>query len=57
MHYFAKGITVNGVAPALIQDTKMLPGANEEIAKSEFPVSPISNFLKPSKAAIQEEVN
>lgn len=33
--YAAKGITVNGVAPALIQDTTMLPGANEELAKSE----------------------
>jgi hypothetical protein len=26
---------VNGVAPALIQDTAMLPGNNEELAKSE----------------------
>lgn len=34
--YCSKGITVNGVAPALIQDTKMLPGSNEELAKSEW---------------------
>jgi NAD(P)-dependent dehydrogenase (short-subunit alcohol dehydrogenase family) len=33
--YSKAGITVNGVAPALIQDTKMLPGNNEELAKSE----------------------
>ncbi|KAF2803418.1 3-oxoacyl-reductase [Mytilinidion resinicola] len=31
--YAKKGITVNGVAPALIQETKMLPGSNEELAK------------------------
>lgn len=29
------GITVNGIAPALIQDTAMLPGSNDELAKSE----------------------
>jgi hypothetical protein len=29
---------VNGVAPALIQDTAMLPGKNEELAKSESDV-------------------
>lgn len=33
--YAKKGITVNGIAPALIQDTKMLPGNNEELSKSE----------------------
>ena len=33
--YSKAGITVNGVAPALIQDTAMLPGKNEEFAKSE----------------------
>jgi hypothetical protein len=33
--YHAKsGITVNGVAPALIQETTMLPGNNEELANS-----------------------
>jgi 3-oxoacyl-[acyl-carrier protein] reductase len=32
--YAKKGITVNGIAPALIQDTKMLPGSNEELSKS-----------------------
>ncbi|KAF1937883.1 putative short-chain dehydrogenase/reductase [Clathrospora elynae] len=31
--YAKKGITVNGVAPALISDTKMLPGSQEELAK------------------------
>ncbi|KAL5429753.1 hypothetical protein PMIN06_008148 [Paraphaeosphaeria minitans] len=31
--YARKGITVNGVAPALIEQTKMLPGSNEELLK------------------------
>ncbi|OCL12229.1 NAD(P)-binding protein, partial [Glonium stellatum] len=31
--YCSKGITVNGVAPALIQETRMLPGSSEELAK------------------------
>jgi NAD(P)-dependent dehydrogenase (short-subunit alcohol dehydrogenase family) len=34
--YAKKGITVNGIAPALIQDTKMLPGSNDELSKSRF---------------------
>jgi 3-oxoacyl-[acyl-carrier protein] reductase len=34
--YAKKGITVNGIAPALIQDTKMLPGSSEELSKSMF---------------------
>ena len=34
--YAKNGITVNGVAPALIKDTKMLPGSNEELSKSEY---------------------
>lgn len=34
--YSKKGITVNGVAPALIQETAMLPGSNEELASSEY---------------------
>lgn len=34
--YSKAGITVNGVAPALIQGTAMLPGTNEELAKSEL---------------------
>lgn len=34
--YSKSGITVNGVAPALIQDTAMLPGSNEELANSKF---------------------
>jgi hypothetical protein len=32
--YAKIGITVNGVAPALIADTKMLPGNPEELARS-----------------------
>jgi NAD(P)-dependent dehydrogenase (short-subunit alcohol dehydrogenase family) len=32
--YAKTGVTVNGVAPALIQETTMLPGSNEELAKS-----------------------
>ncbi len=32
--YGPKGIMVNGVAPALITGTKMLPGNPEELAKS-----------------------
>jgi len=36
--YAKKGITVNGIAPALISGTKLLPGQNEELAKSEFPI-------------------
>jgi len=42
--YAKKGITVNGVAPALIQETKMLPGdgdANGELVKSKL----IRDFL------------
>ncbi|CZR56198.1 related to 3-ketoacyl-acyl carrier protein reductase [Phialocephala subalpina] len=31
--YAKSGVTVNGVAPALIQDTTMLPGNNEDLAK------------------------
>jgi hypothetical protein len=34
--YSKSGVTVNGVAPALIQDTTMLPGNNEELAKSMY---------------------
>ena len=34
--YAKTGVTVNGVAPALIQETTMLPGNNEELAKSMF---------------------
>lgn len=33
--YAKKGITVNGVAPALIRDTKMLPGSQEALAESK----------------------
>jgi 3-oxoacyl-[acyl-carrier protein] reductase len=34
--YAKKGITVNGVAPALIEETKMLPGASAELAASKL---------------------
>jgi len=34
--YAKKGITVNGVAPALIMDTKMLPGSSDELAQSKW---------------------
>ena len=40
--YAKKGITVNGVAPALIGETKMLPGGNEELAKSTYNASALS---------------
>ncbi|KAB2578584.1 Short-chain dehydrogenase/reductase SDR [Lasiodiplodia theobromae] len=45
--YAAKGITVNGVAPALIQDTTMLPGANEELAKK----LPVGRLGRPEEIA------
>ena len=32
--YVTKGITINGIAPALIEHTKMLPGSSEELSKS-----------------------
>ena len=35
--YCDKGITVNGVAPALITGTNMLPTDSEELKKSMFP--------------------
>ena len=34
--YGARGITVNGIAPALIGGTKMLPGEPEELKKSKW---------------------
>lgn len=34
--YCKKGITVNGVAPALIEHTAMLPGGSEELKASKF---------------------
>ena len=37
--YAKMGITVNGVAPALIGETKMLPGGDEELAKSMYNAS------------------
>jgi 3-oxoacyl-[acyl-carrier protein] reductase len=35
--YGKKGITVNGVAPALIEETKMLPGSTELAASESAP--------------------
>ncbi len=35
--YGKKGITVNGVAPALIEETKMLPGSTELAASKSAP--------------------
>lgn len=34
--YCKKGITVNGVAPALIENTAMLPGGSEELKASKL---------------------
>jgi 3-oxoacyl-[acyl-carrier protein] reductase len=34
--YCSKGITVNGVAPALIEHTTMLPGGSEELKASVY---------------------
>ncbi|KAK7712987.1 hypothetical protein SLS57_007548 [Botryosphaeria dothidea] len=45
--YATKGITVNGIAPALIQDTAMLPGSNEELAKR----IPVGRLGKPEEIA------
>ena len=36
--YAKRGITINGVAPALITGTSMLPGTNEELEMSKSPV-------------------
>lgn len=33
-----KGITVNAIAPALIEETAMLPGGNDGLAKSKYSV-------------------
>lgn len=41
------GITVNGIAPALIADTKMLPGKNDELAKR----IPVRRLGKPEEIA------
>lgn len=43
--YCAKGITVNGVAPALIQDTAMLPGGSEELTMSKPHIPRLSMHL------------
>jgi 3-oxoacyl-[acyl-carrier protein] reductase len=34
--YGKRGITVNGVAPALIEETKMLPGSTADLAARTF---------------------
>ncbi|MCJ1443503.1 MAG: hypothetical protein MMC23_004001 [Stictis urceolatum] len=45
--YSKKGITVNGVAPALIEETTMLPGGNEELTKK----IPLRRLGKPIEIA------
>ncbi|ETI20371.1 hypothetical protein G647_08406 [Cladophialophora carrionii CBS 160.54] len=45
--YAKKGITVNGVAPALIEETKMLPGASAELAARV----PVGRLGKPDEIA------
>lgn len=44
--YARKGITVNGIAPALIEQTKMLPGSSEELSKSKCSEHDSLSFLK-----------
>jgi 3-oxoacyl-[acyl-carrier protein] reductase len=34
--YAKTGVTVNGIAPALITDTKILPGEPSQLASSEL---------------------
>ena len=43
--YAKKGITVNGVAPALIEETKMLPGASAELSASESQLPSLSSRI------------
>jgi 3-oxoacyl-[acyl-carrier protein] reductase len=45
--YVSKGITVNGIAPALIEETKMLPGSNEELRMK----IPMGRLGKPEEIA------
>ncbi|KEF51555.1 uncharacterized protein A1O9_12472 [Exophiala aquamarina CBS 119918] len=45
--YGKRGITVNGVAPALIEETKMLPGSNSELSAK----IPIGRLGKPEEIA------
>ena len=45
--YCKAGITVNGVAPALIEDTAMLPGGNVELAAKV----PVGRLGKPEEVA------
>lgn len=40
-----KGITVNAIAPALIEETAMLPGGNEELAQSKPPSFEVSHLV------------
>lgn len=42
--YAPKGVTVNGVAPALITGTSMLPGQPEELKSSKFNLSSTIQF-------------
>lgn len=45
--YAKKGVTVNGVAPALIGDTMMLPGNSQELAKRKSHNPPSSKIRPP----------
>ncbi|KAF2104529.1 NAD-binding protein [Rhizodiscina lignyota] len=47
MAYAKKGITVNGIAPALIQETTMLPGRVEELEKK----IPVGRLGRPAEIA------
>jgi 3-oxoacyl-[acyl-carrier protein] reductase len=46
-----KGITVNGVAPALIEDTKMLPGGQGEGADGLRARIPVGRLGRPEEIA------
>jgi len=45
--YAKRGITINGVAPALIGETKMLPGTDQELAKR----IPLGRYGSPDEIA------
>lgn len=47
-----KGITINGIAPAVIEDTAMLPGGSAEIASSKCfhcYEDPVTSFMVVSR--------
>ncbi|KAL9108451.1 MAG: hypothetical protein Q9227_006785 [Pyrenula ochraceoflavens] len=45
--YAKTGVTVNGIAPALIEETKMLPGGGEELVNK----IPVGRLGKPEEIA------